>query len=119
MVHAGRLGAGQRTWTFGALLFAFLAGLYLAPPGAGQSKVAPGRTPARPQDSATRVQVWYHPNMGSEDLLRMFSEPEAWPTVRDRIDVFGLTYTALRDTNPAARRKLGPNTWEALQKADV
>jgi hypothetical protein len=103
----------------GALTIAGLAALYLATSGASQTKVAPGRPSARPQDSATRVQVWFHPNMGSEDLLRLFSSPEAWPTVRDRVDVFGLSYTALRDTNPAARKKLGPNTWEAIQKADV
>jgi hypothetical protein len=69
--------------------------------------------------SATRPQVWFHPNAGSEDFLRLFTEPESWAHVRDRIDVFGFGYTALRETNPAATRLLGPNTWPAIQRADA
>jgi hypothetical protein len=42
----------------------------------------PMPTPGPPES------VWFAPNMGSTDYTRLFSNPEFWPEVRSRIDVF-------------------------------
>lgn len=37
---------------------------------------------------AREKQVWLAPNLGSPDLVAMFSEPDRWPRARARVDVF-------------------------------
>src|ERR1700732_1881574 len=89
----------------------------LAAPGDPHSSLASGQAPSR---SETRQQVWIHPNFGSEDLLRMFTEPDAWPRVRGRIDVFSFSHKCLRDPNdPEVKKWKTKNTWPAIQQADA
>ncbi len=52
-----------------------------SPPGSG----SPG------QKQAIVDQVWYGSNLGSVDLLNMFTTPEQWTQARSRIDVFLLS----------------------------
>jgi hypothetical protein len=96
----------------GVLTIVALTALALVSPEHGA-----GQAPAR---AATQTQVWFHPNLGSEDLLRLFSEPDSWPRVRERINVFGFGFASLRDPNNAAIQKFGPgNNWLAIQRADA
>jgi hypothetical protein len=96
-----------------ALVLAFA----LAPSGGPHSSRASGQAPA---GSGTRTQVWIHPNFGSEDFLRMFTQPDAWSHVRDRLDVFSINHNCLRDPNsPAIKKWKTKNTWPEIQRVDA
>jgi hypothetical protein len=98
----------------------FLAGLGLVTLHVGQPDLAEAQSGGK-KSSTTRPQVWFHPNIGSEDLLRLFKEPNTWARARARIDVFGFNFPAVRDPNNniSIRRFGGPNTWTALQRVDA
>ena len=60
--------------------------------------------------------MWLGPNIGSSDLLGLFTRPEAWPTARARIDVFKF-YAAQVLDDVVACPACGPNRLSALQRA--
>jgi hypothetical protein len=60
----------------------------LAPTNSAQSSLT-GRPKARPLPDPP--QVWYGSNLGSADLLDMFSSPDDWTLARSRIDVLLLS----------------------------
>lgn len=48
--------------------------------------VPPGST--TPRRELGDALVWFGPNMGSVDLLELFSDPDSWSEAREKIDVF-------------------------------
>jgi hypothetical protein len=96
-----------------------LAALGLVAFHARQPDHAKAQTRVR-KTSTTRPQVWFQPNIGSEDLLRLFKEPATWARARDKIDVFGFYFPCVLDSsNASVRRFGGANTLTALQRVDA
>jgi hypothetical protein len=58
--------------------------------------------------------IWYTPNPGSLDLLRMFERPDEWPSARGMISVFQFTQ---QHTFPVPPPIVGPNNYDALARA--
>jgi hypothetical protein len=58
--------------------------------------------------------IWYTPNPGSLDLLRMFERPEEWASARGFISVFQF---AQQHTFRVPPPIVGPNNFEALARA--
>lgn len=71
---------------------------------------ADGQSPGRAD------RIWYAPNPGSLDMIRMFEEPDEWRHVRQLIDVFQFTQ---QHTGAIDDRIVGPNRYAALARADV
>lgn len=60
--------------------------------------------------------VWFAPAPGSTDLRRLFERPDEWSRARSEIQVFKFYQ---QHTDPAGPAIVGPNTYEALARADV
>ena len=60
--------------------------------------------------------VWFAPAPGSPDLRRLFEVPEEWRRARSKIQVFKFYQ---QHTDPAAPPIVGPNTYQALARADA
>jgi hypothetical protein len=67
---------------------------------------------------APAPQVWFAPNLGSPDLVDLFTRPEAWPRARARIDVFKFYAAQLLDPEVACDA-CGPNRAAALARAQA
>src|SRR5690242_2034774 len=69
----------------------------------------------RPGDPAIAAQdphqLWFSPNPGSLDLLRMFEQPEEWARARGLTSVFNFTQ---QHTFNTALPVVGPNSYAAL-----
>jgi hypothetical protein len=76
--------------------------------------LAPCVTRAQTRLQADRV--WYVPNPGSLDLLRMFEHPEEWRTAAKLIDVFQFTQ---QHTFAAPDSTFAPNSYDALVRVDA
>ena len=57
----------------------------------GVAAQSPPDSPSQGQKQAIVEQVWYGSNLGSVDLLDMFTTPEQWTQARSRIDIFLLS----------------------------
>jgi hypothetical protein len=73
-------------------------------------------TDAAATGPAARDRIWFVPNPGTLDLIRMFEHPEEWPQARELMDVFQFTQ---QHTLMPADRIVGPNSYEALARAGV
>jgi len=62
---------------------------------------------ARPLDSD---RIWFSPNPGTLDMLRMFEHPEEWSRARSIINVFNITQQHTFTSDAI----IGPNTYPAL-----
>lgn len=58
--------------------------------------------------------VWYTPNPGSLDLLRMFENPDEWQVARRFVSVFQFTQ---QHTYPVTPSIVGPNGYRALVRS--
>jgi hypothetical protein len=66
----------------------------------------------RPLDSD---RIWFSPNPGTLDMLRMFEHPEEWSRARNIINVFNIT----QQHTFASDSIIGPNTYPALVNVDA
>jgi len=69
-----------------------------------------------PVDALASDGIWYVPNPGSMDLLRMFEHPEEWSRSRQLIHVFQFTQ---QHTFTPPDPIVGPNYYDALVRAGV
>jgi hypothetical protein len=73
--------------------------------------------PVRAVDnSAAKDRMWFVPNPGSLDLLRMFEHPEEWAHARQLVNVFQFTQQHTFRNGDAV---VGPNTYGALLGVDA
>jgi len=59
--------------------------------------------------------IWFSPNPGTLDMLRMFEHPEEWSRARSIINVFNITQQHTFTSDPI----IGPNTYPALVNVDA
>jgi hypothetical protein len=106
--------SARRLLGVGLLAFLGLVTLHARQPDHAKAQTRVRKT------STGRPQVWLQPNIGSQDLLRLFKEPATWARARDKIDVFGFYLPCVRDPNNVSVRRFGgANTWTALQDVDA
>lgn len=67
---------------------------------------------SRPLDSD---RIWFSPNPGTLDMLRMFEHPEEWSRARSLINVYNIT----QQHTFTADAIIGPNTYPALVNVDA
>ena len=58
---------------------------------------------------AQTMEVWYSPNGGSKDMIRLFQHPEEWEASRKQITVFGFLDLHLDGTPEGIYTRVGPN----------
>lgn len=58
--------------------------------------------------------MWFTPNIGSPDLVDLFTRPEAWPEARARIDVF--KFYAAQVLEDVVCQACGPNRLSELER---
>ncbi len=61
-------------------------------------------------------EVWFAPNLGSTDMLALFSDPAAWPTARGNVDVFKFYEQHLVFERPTECPSCGPNLLPAFEQ---
>jgi hypothetical protein len=61
-------------------------------------------------------EIWFSPNPGTLDMLRMFERPEEWERARRLMNVFNITQ---QHTFPGGDAIVGPNTYDALVRVDA
>lgn len=90
-----------------SLLCTLTALVGLAGLSAGQS--------AQSSTAVAADRIWFSPNPGTLDMLRMFERPEEWEKARRLIHVYNITqqHTFLADVI------VGPNTYDALVRANA
>jgi len=64
-------------------------------------------------------QVWLAPNMGSSDLLEMFTQPPRWPAARRSTDVFKFYEQQILADTPSDCPDCGPNIYPRLARAEA
>jgi hypothetical protein len=62
-------------------------------------------------------QVWFAPNLASQDMVGLFRQPEAWGTARRSIDAFQFYEQQLLSVLPADCPSCGPNILPAFEQA--
>ncbi len=60
--------------------------------------------------------IWFSPDPGTIDFLRLFEHPDEWEHVRQLVKVFKFYH---QHTQTPAPSIVGPNTFDALVRADV
>lgn len=63
--------------------------------------------------------LWLGPNVGSVDLLKMFSEPDRWSAARDKTGVFQFYIQQLAATSAAACPSCGDNILPGFDGVDA
>src|SRR6478735_7042214 len=66
--------------------------------------------------AASNTEIWFSPNPGTLDMLRMFERPEEWATARQLITAFNITQ---QHTFASGDPIVGPNTYDALVRVDA
>src|SRR5579872_3355626 len=61
--------------------------------------------------------VWFTPNVGSPDLLQLFTAPDGWPRARRVVGVFKFYGQQLASTEPAQCPTCGDNILPRLAEA--
>ena len=78
---------------------------------------------SRDVDAATPpprdFELWFTPNIGSRDMLELFTAPDAWSTARTRVQVMKLYSSQIKAVLPEHCPMCGPNLRPALQSAGV
>lgn len=67
-------------------------------------------------DSSQRS-VWFTPNLGTGDMIRLFEAPEEWTRARGQIDVFEFHHINVLARTPSECPACGPNLFPALERA--
>jgi hypothetical protein len=73
---------------------------------------APARAQAAPSTATDRI--WFSRSRGSIDYLQLFARPDLWARARAVVDVFKIYQ---QHTQTPAADLVGPNTYEALNRA--
>ena len=60
--------------------------------------------------------IWFSPNPGTLDMLRMFEQPEEWTHARELMNVYNITQ---QHTFAIPDSIVGPNTYDALVRVDA
>jgi hypothetical protein len=60
-------------------------------------------------------QVWFAPNIGSADMLDLFSRPEQWQRARGQVDVLQFYSQNLAFASPSECPRCGPNVASGLE----
>jgi hypothetical protein len=70
---------------------------------------------AQAQNTVATDRIWFSPNPGTLDMLRMFEHPEEWTRAREVMNVYNITqqHTYVSDAIT------GPNTYGALVRVDA
>jgi hypothetical protein len=64
-------------------------------------------------------QVWFAPNMGSADMIELFTRPQQWPSARRSTDVFKFYERQLVADTPAECPECGRNIFPELARVDA
>ncbi len=103
-----------------ALPLAFAPGLESPASAIGRRRnPPPPPAPPPPPGPATPIgptQLWFTPNLASDDLIGLFTQPDRWDVARGRTRVLKLYNQQIR---PAACPSCGPNEHAALVGADA
>jgi hypothetical protein len=67
----------------------------------------------------TPSQVWLAPNLGSPDLIEMFTEPQAWRAARRSTDVFKFYAQQVLADRPRDCPECGRNVYPELARVDA
>lgn len=67
-------------------------------------------------ESASKTEIWFSPNPGTLDMLRMFERPDEWASARHLISVFNITQQHTFKTGDPI---VGPNSYDALVRVDA
>jgi hypothetical protein len=84
-----RMPEAHEIWTGLRLLSP--GGVGRSPPGYRAPNEPPSRSAPTPEDKRRRnggKRVWFAPNIGAADTLRLFTNPEEWDQARSRVEVF-------------------------------
>ena len=68
------------------------------------------------QSTPAKREIWFSPNPGTLDMLRMFEQPDEWDSARRLMTVFNITQ---QHTFPGGDAIVGPNTYDALVRVDA
>jgi hypothetical protein len=93
----------------------FLAAAMAA--GCGAGLLEPGETRGVGQSAVAQGAVWFSPNVGSTDLLELFTEPHRWPQARSRVSVVQFYAQQVGSDREADCSICGPNVLPALAGA--
>jgi hypothetical protein len=63
------------------------------------------------------AKVWFAPNLGSPDMLGLFTQPQAWSKARGSVGVFKFYEQHLISERPADCPSCGPNLLPAFEQA--
>jgi hypothetical protein len=104
------------------LMRALVATALLALLGCGDG-LSPGGKAETRFGAASKVSdtdaVWFCPNVGSTDLLRLFTNPSEWSKAREKVGVFQFYAQQLAATDAAGCRSCGDNIRPNLVAAGV
>jgi hypothetical protein len=64
-------------------------------------------------------QVWFAPNLGSPDMVELFTRPQQWSTAREHIDTFKFYEQHLLSRLPAECPDCGPNLLPAFEQTQA
>jgi hypothetical protein len=102
------------------LLCATLTGLLA---GCGAASLPGSEAPATATVRASSIKdseaVWFGPNVGSTDMLRLFAQPGEWPNARDKVGVLQFYVQQLAATSPAACPSCGDNILPNFRAQDA
>ena len=87
--------------------------LSMAVTSAAAPTVAAG---AQSKTAIAADRIWFSPNPGTLDMLRMFEHPEEWTAARRLVNVYNITQ---QHTFPTPDSIVGPNTYDALVRVDA
>lgn len=71
---------------------------------------------AQSRNTVAADRVWFSPNPGTLDMLRMFEHPEEWTRARQLMSVYNITQQHTFETPDPVT---GPNTYQALVRVDA
>ncbi len=70
-------------------------------------------------EQAAPPAVWFAPNLGSLDMVDLFTQPQAWPAARGELGVFKFYEQQLISERPADCVDCGPNILPAFEQAQA
>ncbi len=102
------------------LMVAALSSLILGCSGAAlDEQPAPQAAPLSAASLKDSEAVWFGPNVGSTDMLRLFSQPGEWPSARDKVSILQFYVQQLAATTPAACPSCGDNILPGFRAQDA
>lgn len=107
----------RRLITLGLLLSALFLGC------SGRGPIDPPPPPPEPIDSTPPKEIWFGPNLGSPDMLRLFAEPATWAHTRNYVSVFRFASEHIMKGLPGTEAEnwggVGENSFQAFIDVDA